>query len=198
MNNPPPSSYQREKGSQNGGASPFDRMRDMFKNMATGAKEPAQNNEKDRGKVEVVPPDEDWSSFERKGEQQNYQKWQQQKAMAMEVEVITEDGPAMQEMERPRPKSKHQQLKDDWNWKGGPKSPEFTTIPSPGGDMTDAVRKAQHMLANPKIRAIVNKAQSNPKVREAVQECMGNPAAFGKYLNDEEVGPMLRELKDCI
>jgi hypothetical protein len=41
-------------------------------------------------------------------------------------------------------------------------------------------------------------AQSNPKVREAVEACMGNPAAFGQYLNDPDIGPILEKLRESL
>lgn len=59
----------------------------------------------------------------------------------------------------------------------------------------DAMKKAQEMMNNPKVREIMMKAQSNPKIMRAVQECMGNPAAFAKYRNDPDVGELIRELQ---
>jgi hypothetical protein len=65
----------------------------------------------------------------------------------------------------------------------------------PGGMGGDAMKKAQEMMSNPKVREIMMKAQSNPKIMKAVQECMGNPAAFAKYRNDPDVGELIRELQ---
>eukprot|EP00747_Dinoflagellata_sp_TGD_P219130 gnl/TRDRNA2_/TRDRNA2_91296_c0_seq1.p1 gnl/TRDRNA2_/TRDRNA2_91296_c0~~gnl/TRDRNA2_/TRDRNA2_91296_c0_seq1.p1 ORF type:complete len:451 (+),score=62.92 gnl/TRDRNA2_/TRDRNA2_91296_c0_seq1:118-1470(+) len=58
-------------------------------------------------------------------------------------------------------------------------------------DIAEAMRKAQEMMQNPKVRELMMKAQSNPKVAE----CMRSPAAFAKYQNDPEVGELLRELR---
>jgi len=63
----------------------------------------------------------------------------------------------------------------------------------PGGP--DAMKKAQELMQNPKVREIIMKAQSNPKVMAAVTECMSNPAAFAKYQNDPEVGDLIGELR---
>lgn len=64
--------------------------------------------------------------------------------------------------------------------------------------MADAMKKAQEAMQNPKTRAVIEKAQKNPKVMAAVQECMGNPMAMGKYMNDPEVGPIIKELQDAM
>jgi uncharacterized protein with GYD domain len=63
------------------------------------------------------------------------------------------------------------------------------------GGMGDAVGKAQEMMKNPKVREIIQKAQSNPKMMAAVTECMSNPAAFTKYQNDPEIAGMINELR---
>lgn len=66
-------------------------------------------------------------------------------------------------------------------------------------DMSDAIHRAQELLANdPKLRYMASIAQSNPKVREAVEACMGNPAAFGQYLNDPDIGPILEKLRESL
>lgn len=113
-------------------------------------------------------------------------------------------------------------------WKGGPKSAappaSSTTFPVNGNSSeaaspvqltadesnrasTSAFDKAQELLTNdPEIPAIVTRAQSNPnvqryevdKLREAVRQCEGDPTAFGQYWNDPVVGPILKELKECI
>ena len=75
---------------------------------------------------------------------------------------------------------------------------------SPFGDaagnpfMADAMKKAQEAMQNPKTRAVIEKAQKNPKVMAAVQECMGNPMAMAKYMNDPEVGPIIKELQEAM
>jgi len=45
---------------------------------------------------------------------------------------------------------------------------------------------------------MVSIAQSNPKVREAVEACMGDPSAFGQYLSDPDIGPILTNLRKQI
>jgi len=70
--------------------------------------------------------------------------------------------------------------------------------PFGGAGMADAMKKAQEAMQNPKTRAIIEKAQKNPKVMAAVQECMGNPMAMAKYMNDPEVGPIIKELQDAM
>jgi hypothetical protein len=59
----------------------------------------------------------------------------------------------------------------------------------------DVVAKAQQMLQNPKFRAFMDRAQSNPKLMKAVMDCMRNPAAAGKYMYDDEIGDLVRELR---
>jgi hypothetical protein len=95
-------------------------------------------------------------------------------------------------------------------WKGGPeaaastfkdKSATRSKTSSPHTDIAsnEAMQKAKYLLAtNPDLRAIVTKAHTSPKLREAVKECIGNPSAFGLYLNDSDIGPILNELKQCI
>lgn len=65
------------------------------------------------------------------------------------------------------------------------------------------IQKAQHLLAtNSKIRSILSQAQANAEVRdllgEAIRECSDNPIEFGRYLEDEDVGPILNELRECL
>jgi len=55
--------------------------------------------------------------------------------------------------------------------------------------------KAQEMMKNPRIMALMAKAQSNPKLQKIMTECMGNPAAMAKYANDPEVAELINELK---
>jgi hypothetical protein len=63
-----------------------------------------------------------------------------------------------------------------------------------GGGMPD-MGKVQEMMSNPKVRAVMAKAQTNPKIMKAVTECMSNPAAFIKYQNDPEIKAVVDELK---
>lgn len=67
--------------------------------------------------------------------------------------------------------------------------------PFGGAGMEDTMKKAQEAMKNPKVMEVIGKAQKNPKVMAAVQECMGNPMAMAKYLNDPEVGPIIKELQ---
>ena len=61
------------------------------------------------------------------------------------------------------------------------------------------IRRALHLLStDPQIREIVGRVRSHPKAMEAVLECAGNPRAFGGYLDDPELGPILGELRECI
>lgn len=62
----------------------------------------------------------------------------------------------------------------------------------------DAMKKAQQMMANPKVREIVMKAQSNPRIMQKVSECMSNPAALLKYQSDPEVSELIAELRKFI
>jgi len=61
-----------------------------------------------------------------------------------------------------------------------------------GGDM---MGKAQQMMSNPKVQAILQKAQSNPSIMKKVNECMSNPASFAKYQNDPDVKELITEMK---
>lgn len=67
-----------------------------------------------------------------------------------------------------------------------------------GGNMADMMKTAQQAMSNPKVRAVMDKAQKDPKVMMAVQECMGNPMAMTKYMNDPDVGPILKELQEAM
>jgi len=178
------------------------------------------------GNVEVFSSDDDDDNElprkTSKARQQQDEIWQQ----AMEVEILDaemeataddweldDDGEYDASSSGPY-QSSDQQFSDAWM-----EGPESASSPSFGGSSSEAtyydndiqddnvssmnedaaIQKARHLLTtNQKIREIVAKAQSNPKVREAVSECMGNPMAFGWYLNDPDVGPILNELRDCI
>eukprot|EP00956_Cyclotella_meneghiniana_P009033 scaffold12387_cov63-Cyclotella_meneghiniana.AAC.2 len=70
--------------------------------------------------------------------------------------------------------------------------------PFGGAGMEDTMKKAQEAMKNPKVMEVIGKAQKNPKVMAAVQECMGNPMAMAKYLNDPEVGPIIKELQSLM
>lgn len=64
-----------------------------------------------------------------------------------------------------------------------------------GGVGGNPMGKAQELMQNPKVREIMQKAQSNPRIMSKVNECMSNPASFAKYQNDPEVAELIRELK---
>jgi hypothetical protein len=84
-------------------------------------------------------------------------------------------------------------------WKGGPKSEQLgrDKISSPNQPPV-AMMKAYELLSNPEVQAVAAKARSHPKVKEAVLACMGDPTKFGAYLDDNDIGPILRELKSSI
>ncbi|KAL7437316.1 hypothetical protein ACHAXM_005707 [Skeletonema potamos] len=90
--------------------------------------------------------------------------------------------------------------------KGGPQSKKAksSTFNSANNlteenDMSNVIRRAQEIIADdPKLRYMATIAQSNPKIREAVEACMGNPSAFGQYLNDQEIGPILEAMRKSI
>ena len=67
--------------------------------------------------------------------------------------------------------------------------------PFGGAGGMDAMAKAQQMMSNPKVQAIMAKAQSNPSIMKKVNECMSNPAAFAKYQNDPDVADLIKELQ---
>jgi hypothetical protein len=64
-----------------------------------------------------------------------------------------------------------------------------------GGMDPNAMAKAQQMMSNPKVQAIMAKAQSNPSIMKKVNECMSNPAAIAKYQNDPDVADLIKELQ---
>ena len=194
----------------------------MFSNMGGGKKEKAEVAKEDEprgfksGNVEVFSSNDDgeWppSSNGRSRQQQQ----------AVEVEII--DAETMEETtwqeeedgdEYGNSPSNQSPSEETFSnaWKGGSEPASSSTFETSNGATSDnannnsgimnddaMIQRAQQLLtSNPEIRAIVAKAQSNPRVREAVQECMGNPAAFaGWYLEDPVVGPVLKELKECI
>jgi hypothetical protein len=103
-------------------------------------------------------------------------------------------------------------------WKGGPESFASTSTgnkrrrrrrsgdvrtgtsgKAPSTNDESIQQKARELLlTNPKIQEIVFRAQSNDKLQNALLDCVGNPILFGRYMNDPNVGPILKELKNCI
>lgn len=67
-----------------------------------------------------------------------------------------------------------------------------------GAGMEDMMKQAQQAMQNPKVQAVMAKAQKNPKVMAAVQDCMGNPMKMAQYMSDPEVGPIMRELQEAM
>lgn len=53
----------------------------------------------------------------------------------------------------------------------------------------------QKMMSNPRAAAAFQRAQQNPRIMKAVQEMAQNPAAAAKYMNDPEIGSVLKELQ---
>lgn len=70
--------------------------------------------------------------------------------------------------------------------------------PFGGAGMDDMMKQAQEAMKNPKVMAVIAKAQKNPKVMQAVQESMGNPAKMMSYMNDPDIGPIMRELQEAM
>jgi hypothetical protein len=101
-------------------------------------------------------------------------------------------------------------------WKGGPESFASTSTGNKrrrrSGDVRTGTsgkapttndesiqQKARELLlTNSKIQEIVFRAQSNVNLQNALLDCVGNPILFGRYMNDPNVGPILKELKNCI
>jgi hypothetical protein len=103
-------------------------------------------------------------------------------------------------------------------WKGGPESyaststgnkqqrrsgdvrtfPTGTPATTIINDDTIQQKARELLLTNSKIQEIVYRAQSNDKLQNAVLDCKGDPVLFGRYMNDPNVGPILKELKNCI
>ena len=57
------------------------------------------------------------------------------------------------------------------------------------------IGKVQEMMANPKVRELMEKAQKNPRIMQAMTECMSNPSAFAKYQSDPEIAELVNELR---
>ena len=199
---PPPRAQQRAASqTKHAGASPFDRVKDMFKNMATGSsdnRDKYQDQVKFKDdKVEVM--NDDWSPFA-SNEPRQKAKSKVANVRFIDAELDIENGDKYQEFANA--------------WKGGPKSAqsyEPEDIPGQTGAYQSqeystpsqnqppvAMERAYALLANPEIQAIASKAKSHPKVREAIETCAGDPAIFGSYLEDPDIGPILQELKAYI
>ena len=191
--------------SRPGGYSPFDRVKDIFTNnnsKSSGSKGKDEDDQvKDKfedqvkfkyDKVEVM--NDEWSPFDGNGQRQKRQpKTKDVKFVDVELDAEGEN------------QYSYKDFADAW--KGGPKSDQSHEDSIPGivnnsnvnnGEPPDAMKKAYELLANPQINSVATKVRSNPKVIAAVQSCMGAPSMFAFYLEDDEIGPTLQELKDCI
>lgn len=216
----------QKKVHKTGSKTPFDNLKDMFNNMGNNKKKDKEDDDEREvfteesagfksGNVEVFSTEDD-DDAPKKGWGQN----------AFEVEIIDAEmwtGEEEEEEELPPSSSSSAGGFSNDAWMGGAGSTDTTSsYTSSNGFSHDAsnnigqdhesytaaaataedqqtIQRAQHLLANSqKVRLLVAQAQSNPKIRRAVQECIGNPAMFGRYLDDEEVGPLLKELKECI
>lgn len=191
---PPKSKWNPRTQPKRGGPSPFDRVKDMF----TNNKAPERNDKEDTAvkdkyqdqvkfkydTVEVM--NDGWSPFDGKGARQNAKPKAAADARFMDAELDSDNGNQYDGFANA--------------WKGGPKSGQSQNEDSTGTQNRppEAMKKAYELLANPDVQAVATKARSNPKVREAVMACMDSPEKFGAYLNDDEIGPVLRELKDSI
>lgn len=210
---PPSSGKKQTYKSSRDGSSPFDKFKDAFQNMTGQKKKPkpdiyegSKQEGYKSGNVEVLSDNEYVSNNGVSN------KWQQQMSGSNVIDAEIDDG---QDEESSYATSETYDQRPFFAdaWKGGPQSADFaasiedpSTVNAANGnvsaedvDMSDAIHKAQELLANdPKLRYMASIAQSNPKVREAVEVCMGNPAAFGQYLNDPDIGPILQNLRKSI
>lgn len=134
------------------------------------------------------------------------------------VEVLTDDqsGPRQKQSQSEKPQQQSSTNRNPFggiadilkNFGGMGGSGSVSENPSGGGNNPfgvsgnpfggDAMKKAQQMMANPKVREIVMKAQSNPRIMQKVSECMSNPAALLKYQSDPEVSELIAELRKFI
>ncbi|KAL7507462.1 hypothetical protein ACHAXN_005407 [Cyclotella atomus] len=188
---PPPPKNRWNPGSRSKptGPSPYNRVKDLFaNNKSSKSKEVVKDKQtkfkhEDQvkfkyDKIEVM--NDEWSPFEGRGpgRRQNIKK-----VVDAEVDAGNED--------------QYQGFANAW--KGGPKSEQLgrDKISSPNRPPV-AMMKAYELLSNPEVQAVAAKARSHPKVKEAVLACMGDPTKFGAYLDDNDIGPILRELKSSI
>ena len=198
---PPKSKWNRTSNSRPGVSSPFDRVKDIFTNNSnsSGSKTNAKDDKvKDKfedqvkfkyDKVEVM--NDEWSPFDSNGKRQKRQSTTKDIAF-VDVELDAEIG------------SQYSYKGFADACKGGSKSEQSQGNSNPDSynayksEPPNAMKKAYELLANPQINSVASKVRSNPKVIAAVQSCMGDPAMFAYYLEDNEIGPMLQELKNCI
>ena len=187
---PPSSGKKQTYKSNRDGSSPFDKFKDVFNTVTRHNKQKDDSEEEEgfkSGNVEVLTNDGSAPNGSSKRQQENNS--------AVIIDAVIDDG-----KEEPSTTPFFASA-----WKGGPESKvvEDSTSDANGfnqeADMSDAIRKAQELLAgDPKLRYMATIAQSNPKVREAVEACMGNPSAFGQYLSDPEIGPILEAMRNSI
>ncbi len=201
-NQSPPSSGKKQTYKSNRDvSSPFDKFKDAFNDMSSRKKPREDRNiyndpegqEKGftSGNVEVLTGDGDTAN-----------KWQSKKSGTVIIDAIIDD-------EKETPSSESYKKRNFFftnAWKGGPQSEAAepatandTNNFTEDTDWTKTIRRAQQLLADdPKLRYMATIAQSNPRVKEAVDACMDNPSAFGQYLADPEIGPILEAMRKSI
>ena len=199
---PPSSGKKQTYKSNRDGSSPFDKFKDAFKHMTSRSKpkEDSYNYSEEgqegfkSGNVEVLSGGEYVVS-------NGANKWQQQKSDAVIIDAVIDDEQEEQSFSTSETYDQPNIFTNANAWKGGPQSKvaEPSNNFTEETDVSDTIRKAQELLADdPKLRYMATIAQSNPKVREAVEACMDNPSAFGQYLNDPEIGPILEAMRKSI
>ena len=199
-NQSPPSSGKKQTYKSNRDvSSPFDKFKDAFNDKSSRKKtKEDQNIYNDReeqekgfksGNVEVLTG----------GDTAN--KWQSKRSGTVIIDAIIDDDDETSSSETYKKRNFFTNA-----WKGGPQSETAEPTTANGAnnfteetDWTETIRRAQQLLADdPKLRYMATIAQSNPRVKEAVDTCMDNPSAFGQYLADPEIGPILEAMRKSI
>jgi hypothetical protein len=221
-NNSPPYRQKEEKGQgYTSSSSPFDKWKDMFSSTKWGGeKKKAAENEEPKGfksgNVEVFPSDTNDDGLRSPLNSVVGTPIDEIRQQAVVVEIIDakqrikssrdvqdKDGEGIRDSRIPQTSAA---FPSD-AWKGGPSAAAAASTTSKTSSLpntnniasNDAMEKAKNLLASdPATRELVSKAQTNPKLREALIKCRDNPSAFGNYLNDADIGPILNELKQCI
>jgi len=203
----------RGSSSSSSSSSPFDNLKDMFRNV--GGKKGAAVEEPEppgfkSGNVEVLTtPNNEGGRWPSKSNEQP-------RTNAVEVEIIDAEAPSgatISDWQRgveswPTPPSPSNRRASNASAENSAASTTNahtfcdntdnykSVLPSNHHDVA-LLQKAKLLLSqSPELRALVTMAQSEPRVREAVRECQGDPRGFGRYLVDPVAGPVLRELKE--
>jgi hypothetical protein len=211
-----------KKGQRSGPSSPFDDLRDMFRNIKPGGdRKDNANKEEPRGyksgNVEVLPSSDNGGRPSSSGAGRYQQDGMRQQALEVEIidakrKIKTTDwqfeddvdiASSAEMFENARkggPASAASSTFTTNNERSGEASTSRTDTADGDGSMDDAAQgRARELLAtNPEILNIVIRAQLNGKLRKAVHDCMGDPKSFGRFWDDPIVGPILKELKSCI